>query len=118
MDVFKKKLQSFLDNKCTGDWANCVECPDGHHKDGACTHPEHPSMQPVETEFMQGSMVHPTITKVFHDIRNTYQSVIMLATAHKEGEESCISPDSILEKLESDLALMVQAEQTCKDCRK
>jgi len=116
MDEFKEKLQSFLDDKCVGDWANCVECPDSYHIDGACTHPDHPSMQPVNTDFIQVNAVHPAIAKVFHDIRNTYQSVIMLASAHKSGEKSCITPEQIMDRLDKDLKLMAEAEATCRIC--
>lgn len=116
MNTYQDKLKSFHDKDCVGDWGNCVECPDSHHKDGACTHPLHPSMQSIETEFGCNFKINPVISKVFHDIRNTYQAIIMLANAHKDGEESIISPDSILEQLERDLRLMEEAEQTCKKC--
>ena len=118
MDEFKEKLQDFLDNKCTGDWGNCVECPDSYHKDGACTHPDHPSMQPVNTEFMQAAMVHPTIAKVFHDIRNTYQAAFMVCKTYEDGTKPVVEPNELIAYMKRDLVLMAHAEKTCKECKK
>lgn len=60
---------------------------------------------------------NPTISKVFHDIRNTYQ-VLYTHLGTEKGEESLFTPEAIMEYLERDLMLMAAAEKACKDCYK
>lgn len=112
MDNFKEKLQDFLINKCVGDWSECANCPGGHHIDGACHHPEHPSMQEVEVE--QQAIVNPSVSKAFHDIRNTYNSLIF----HLDEEmEFSINPVDAINRMYKDLELMAIAERACKACK-
>lgn len=106
LNKYGESLNSFLNNKCVGDWANCVECPESYHIDGACTHPEHPSMQPVKTEFKQ----ELTISKVFHDIRNTYGAFMHhFDDVNMQGFK--VDPEEALKMISKDLALMAELEQ-------
>jgi hypothetical protein len=59
--------------------------------------------------------INPTVSKVFHDIRNTYQ-VLYTHLGTEEGEESLFTPERIMEYLERDLKLMIAAEQACISC--
>ena len=59
--------------------------------------------------------INPTVSKVFHDIRNTYQ-VLYSHLGTPEGEESLFTPEKIMEYLERDLELMIAAEQACISC--
>jgi len=62
-------------------------------------------------------MINPTVSKVFHDIRNTYQ-VLFTHFGMEEGEEPIFSKEAIMEYLERDLKLMIEAETACKECGK
>lgn len=60
---------------------------------------------------------NPAISKVFHDIRNTYQALFMFLDT-PDGEEKLFTPEKIMGFLQRDLALMLEAEKTCKACRR
>jgi hypothetical protein len=60
-------------------------------------------------------MINPTVSKVFHDIRNTYQ-VLFTHFGMEEGEEPIFTKEQIMEYLDRDLKLMIAAEEACKDC--
>jgi hypothetical protein len=62
-------------------------------------------------------MINPTVSKVFHDIRNTYQ-VLFTHLGMEEGEEPIFSKEAIMEYLDRDLKLMIEAETACKECGK
>ena len=54
--------------------------------------------------------IDPKISKVFHDIRNTYQSLLYhFDDVNAEGFK--VNPEEAMEKMEKDLALMKEAEQ-------
>lgn len=112
MDKFQEKLKKFLDEDCEGDWSNCKNCPGDHFKDGACCHPDHPSMQEVGANMSQIAPLHPTIVKTFHGIRNTYQSLIFMF-GHPEEKDLQISPEKVMLQIDRDLAMMIEAESAC-----
>ena len=59
--------------------------------------------------------IDPTISKAFHDIRNTYQSLLYhFDDVTAEGFK--VDPEQVIEKINKDLVLMLEAEKTCKAC--
>jgi hypothetical protein len=62
-------------------------------------------------------MINPTVSKVFHDIRNTYQ-VLFTHFGMEEGEEPLFSNEKIMEYLDRDIKLMIDAEEACRACHK
>jgi hypothetical protein len=62
-------------------------------------------------------MINPTVSKVFHDIRNTYQ-VLFTHFGMEEGDEPIFSKEVIIEYLDKDLKLMIAAEEACTQCFK
>ncbi len=115
MDKFQEKLKKFLDEDCGEDWSNCQNCPNGHYKDGACCHPDHPSMQEVGASMSKMAPLHPTISKTLHDIRNTYQSLIFMFD-NPDEKDLQISPEKVILQINSDLAMMIEAEKGYKLC--
>jgi hypothetical protein len=62
-------------------------------------------------------MINPTVSKVFHDIRNTYQ-VLFTHFGMEEGGEPIFSKEQIMEYLDNDLKLIIEAETACSECFK
>jgi hypothetical protein len=62
-------------------------------------------------------MINPTVSKVFHDIRNTYQ-VLYTHFGMEEGDEPLFTKEKIMEYLDRDIKLMIEAEKACKECGK
>jgi hypothetical protein len=62
-------------------------------------------------------MINPTVSKVFHDIRNTYQ-VLYTHLGMEEGEEPLFTKEQIMLYLDRDIKLMIEAETACKECLK
>ena len=59
--------------------------------------------------------VNPGISKVFHDIRNTYQSLLYhFDDVNAEGFK--VDPEQAIERMNKDLVLMKEAEKSCKAC--
>jgi hypothetical protein len=62
-------------------------------------------------------MINPTVSKVNHDIRNTYQ-ILYAYFGTEEGEEPIFTKEQIMEYLDRDLKLMIEAEKACTQCLK
>lgn len=96
MSDYQERLQHFLDVDCGGDWGNCKKCPGDHFKDGVCCHPDHPSMQIIESNLRRIAKLDPAIKKIFHEISNTYQALLFFFE-HQVGDEddikACIQRD-------------------------
>ncbi len=117
MNKYQDRLQKFLEEDCGGDWSNCKNCPGDHFKDGACCHPDHPSMQKVEVNMSQITPLHPVIANTLHGIRNTFQSLVFMF--NNPGEKDFqISPEKVMLQINKDLTAMIEAEKGCKLCAK
>jgi len=63
------------------------------------------------------SKINPTISKTFHDLRNTYQALYVYFET-RENEEPIFTPERLMEYLKKDLKLMESAIEACKSCGK
>ena len=56
-----------------------------------------------------------TIPQIFHKLRNTYQ--VLYSYLGTPEEESLFTPKQVMEYLERDLKLMLEAEKNYKTCK-